>query len=277
MKRMLKNELYRAFANKRMLIVLIIETVFIMIYTISEVFPVYTHTLPFQLSTLETAKPMPYISGALHEWIALRHSSFSVILFTAVPLLAAIPYGDSLYVDEQSHYVNHYCIRENKKSYYFSKLISMFLSGGFAAAFPFILSFILNTALLPIEPVQVSSGAFFSGMSVFSEVFYRNPLAYVFIYIFQIFLVFGLLNCFCFVFADMLSTRFVVTIVPFTIYFASGLVGNFTDPHMAPWIYVKMQNMYKYTLWMVALQIVIAVMIAIGTCIYKSSGKTDVL
>lgn len=277
MKKILNNELYRAFINKKMLTVLVIEAVFITIYTILEVYHVSIHEFPFYLSTLETEKPIPYLPGALHEWIGLRHSSFSVILFTALPLLAAIPYGNSLYVDEESHYINQLCIRSNKKNYFKCKLICTFLSGGVVAVFPFALSFIFNTILLPIEPVQVSSGAFFGNMTAFAEILYWNPIVYVLIYLAEIFIVIGLLNCMCFVMTSLLTNRYVVTIVPFTVFFASGLIGNFTNPNMAPWAYVKLPMMYKSVLWMVAIQIILAVLIIIGAYICKSFKRTDII
>ena len=56
MKRILVNELKRAFVNRIMLLVIVMETLLVIVYTVQEVLPVYYVSNPFRYSVIETGK-----------------------------------------------------------------------------------------------------------------------------------------------------------------------------------------------------------------------------
>lgn len=67
-----------------------------------------------------------------------------------VPLLAVMPYAGSFYMDRKRGIVKNICTRGEKKEYMAAKSTAVFISAGIAAVFPFIVSMILTSAVMPV-------------------------------------------------------------------------------------------------------------------------------
>lgn len=244
MKQLLKIELERAFRNKKFLAVVILETALIIYDFIIYALKTYRVTIPFLLKYVDTGK-VDSLPGVYSTWIGLHYGQTRTIIFSVLPLLCAFVYGSSLYLDEKFHYNNQLITRTSKKSYYLSKLIVMFISGGVVAVYPFILSLIMNSTILPFEEVLVSRSYFMGDMAIFTGVFYKASLLYVFIYLLWIFISFGLLNCICLFATYIFANGFVVMASPFCVYFCTFVISNFISGYIAPWSFVRMNERCK--------------------------------
>jgi hypothetical protein len=277
MKQLFKIEFSRAFKNKRMLIVLIIETALIIYDFISYGLDIKTKTIPFLIDNIATGK-VDNIPGAFSIWIGLHYNQIRTILYSVLPILAAFPYGDSLYIDEEKHYYYNIITRTKKSNYYTVKLIVMFFSGGTCAVFPFLLDFLLSAMLLPFENVLVCLSRFMGDAFIFSEVFYSNPLLYCILYMCAIFGGFGLLNLFCYIGTYIFSNKYIVVISPFCLYFCSFIISNFVgDNYVSPWEYLRFNDVLKDDILKIVIQVVIYFFLIFGVYINRIRKKKDML
>ena len=276
MRQLIKNEMRRAFINKKFLVVILIECIIVGLHLIYKVLPVYNKTLPYLYSIVDSGK-VDYIPGAYYVWLGIKANPFRTVIFAIIPIIAAIPYGASLYTDMKSNYISNITVRYNRKAYYFSKMITLFISGGVIGIFPFVLSFMINATIFPLERLIPASAIFMGTLNVFADLFYAHTLLYVFIYIIVIFVGFGIINCFCFVAASLFENRFVVMMTPFTIYFAMYVIGNIIRENISPWLYLRLNDVRKDNVGAIMIQVGVAIVIIIVSYLIKSSRKADIL
>jgi len=283
--KMLKNELYKAFINKRFLIVLLIETFLILWYTIGEAIPVMNDHVKFVNDYIYAGRNMEKMTnrlplGAYYLWIGFNYCKQRVVLYAVLPILAAIPYGTSLYTEKRSHYAYHLLMNSSKRKYYTSKLLTLFVSGGVVGAFPFLLSFLINAALIPLEQVSTVTSQFFSSNTIFSDLFYKAPILYIVVFLILTFICFGILNCFCFVGAYLLDNKFVVAIFPFVIYFVARVIEeSIFSPgrEITPWFSFKIADVYKVDIVKIIPMMIIILLIIVGVYLFKCRKKGDEL
>lgn len=278
MRQVLNNELKRAFCSYKMLFVIAVELIIVILYTVQEVFPICFEQNPFLYSIVDTGK-VDGIRGVYYAWIGFNHSQHRTMLFTALPLFAAIPYGSSLYTDEKSRYVENVLLRCRRSEYYTSKLIVMFLSGGAVAVFPFILSMLINMALLPFERVFTSSFWFtINDRIAAGELFFKAPFLYCLLYLLVLFIGFGMLNCLCFTASYIFANRFVVMSFPFVIYYVSFVVCSVLKVYRAsPWSYMRFNEMDRDYLGAVIINTII-VAAAVLSCLWlRGRRKSNII
>lgn len=277
MKQLFKIELERAFRNKRILIVLLIEIALIIYNFISYGLDMKTETIPFLLNNIATGK-VDNIPGVFYVWIGLHYSQIRTILYSVLPILAAFPYGDSLYIDEDNHYYYNIITRTKKINYFTVKMVVMFFSGGVCAVFPFLLDFLLSALLLPFGNVLACLSRFMGDAFIFSELFYKKPLLYCLLYMLAVFGGFGLLNLFCYIGTYVFSNKYVVAISPFCIYFCSFVVSNFAaDWYVSPWEYLRFNDVLKDDVSKIIIQVVIYFILICGVYIDRIRKKKDML
>lgn len=276
MKQQLKNELKRAFFNPVFYGVILLEIVFVIAFFIKEVYPVWTETVPFYKSNMETGK-VNFIPGAYYTWIGFRYSPFRSILFAILPILAALPYGASLYGDEKSRYTVHLFTRGEKRDYYVAKLFVMFLSGGVASVFPFAASLFMNMLVLPLETVLSSTSYFMNGTVFLSDLFYQAPFVYILCYMFIVFAGFGLINGICYAASCFLESRVVVSLAPFAVYFTTFVIAGFDSRIVVPWEYLRINDMKSDDVPAVFIQLLGMILILAVCVLYKSRRKADAL
>lgn len=275
MKSVFKIELDRAFINKKFFFVILIEAALIVYDFFSYVLPVCNKTIPFLLSNIESGK-VDSIPGVYATWVGLHYGQTRTILFTVLPLLCALVYGASLYLDEKFHYNYQIIVRAGKKSYYTSKLFVLFLVGGVVASFPFMLSLLMNSLVLPYEKVLPCLCYFMGDKYVMSGLFYSYPLLYVFIYILLIFIEFGLLNCICFIISDIFSNSFIIVSAPFCIYFCSFVISNLVTGFNSPWLYFRISDVRESDIKQILCQVIIYLIILVIALWNKIRKDKDV-
>jgi len=280
LKTLIRIELERAFKNKMFFVSVFISIAIVIYHLILYVIPMRAITIPYLLKIFETSPlKVDMLPGVYSEWIAMNQNAAREILFVILPLIAAVPYGISLFLDEKNNYINNIAVRTNKRNYYIAKAIVLFLSGGAIAAIPLIVSFLANAVILPFDSPIPYSGAYMVFVTyIFGDVFYSNPLIYIIIYIIWVFVGFGLLNTFCFVAVYIMENRFAVLMAPFIIYFTSYVILNIAGSSItAPWSYLQMNRLKIDDIWQVCIQVGIFIII-IGLAIkIKCSKKKDVL
>lgn len=86
------------------------------------------------------------------------------------PLIAALPFADSFY-EERKRSTTDFCLsRISNNSYYFSKLIAVFISGFIIIAVPLLINTILNFVAFPLD-----SSIIYTNFS-YAESIYTNAL-----------------------------------------------------------------------------------------------------
>lgn len=270
------NEMKRVFLNWKFLLIIILETIFITFYTYVVVAP-GIGILSKEIAAIESGKSLTFLTGALYNWLGLSHNRYSIILFAVTPIIAALPYGASLYMDEKNRYLNQIILRGGKRPYYLSKLAGLFLSGGLIAVYPFLLSLLMSMSILPVEHVSVAAHEFIVGNIAFISLLYNNTTIYLIMMLLWLFLIYGLLNCLCFVGSYLFSNRFIVASFPFAVYFATGVLGQFAPLNATPWVYGRMENMTKDMLWIALLEIIVIVVTCLSVCIHKMSERDDAI
>lgn len=277
MGRVLKNELYRAFVNKRFFFVIFIEICIVAAHVFVKVIPVATQTVPYFLARPDRIGYMP---GAYRTWLAspLYGGYIRLLTMALLPLLIAVPYGDSLYMDEQSRYLYHINTRTGKSRYYLAKILTLFLSGGTVAAFPYLLSFLVNIAILPMETLIPSTFSGVGNTHCLSGLYYKSPFLYVIAFLALTFIGFGILNCLCFIATYILSSRFLVTLFPFTVDYLMFVIGDFFNVEdYTPWMYLNIDALLKPHIPAAVIQFSIFTALIIIIYLYKCSRKVDAL
>lgn len=277
MGRILKNELYRAFVNKRFFFVIFIEICIVAAHVFVKVIPVATQTVPYFLARPDR---VGYVPGAYRTWLAspLYGGYIRLLTMALLPLLIAIPYGDSLYMDEQSRYLYHINTRTGKSRYYLAKILTLFLSGGTVASFPYLLSFLVNIAILPMETLIPSTFSGVGNTHCLSGLYYKSPFLYVIAFLILTFIGFGILNCLCFIAAYILSSRFLVTLFPFTVDYLMFVIGDFFNVEdYTPWMYLNIDALLKPHIPAAVIQFSIFTALIIIIYLYKCSRKADAL
>lgn len=278
MKRVLVSELKRAFINPVMIAVICIEFVIVILYTAQEVLPVCYVSNPFLYSMVYTGK-VDGIRGAYYTWIGFNHSQCRTILYSILPLLAALPYGASLYNDEKRRYVENVLIRCKRREYYMSKFIAMFMSGGAVAAFPFLLSIIINALFLPFETIVPE--LFWISLKnneILADLFYNAPLLYITVFIIMTFVMYGCLNCLCFPASYIFANGFVIMAVPFSIYYGSFVVLSFLGNKSASlWLSMRFNYMMRNDLAIIITTFGVIAAVELLVLLIRSGKHSDII
>ncbi len=224
MKRILKIEMKRAFLNRMFAASLLIGFTICTVQIFNEVLPM----LQYQQSLVQSDT---YPHGVFSKWLGGGNSFWIVLYFALLPILAALPYADSLHADRRSGYVKNIFTRGKRRSYYAAKFISVFLSGGAAAVLPLLWNLYLCAMLLPsITPDPVAGTFWPNAASLWAEQFYTQPFAYTALFCAMIFVAAGLLAAIALAATFFVKYRFVVLLVPFIVYqlitFLSRLISD---------------------------------------------------
>lgn len=156
----------------------------------------------------------------------------SSFLYNIMPLLAAIPYGFSYYLDKKNGYIKNLYTRTERKNYIFSKYIITFFSGGLVCMLPWIINMIGTMMFVPIiKPIP--------GTHIFSmesadimvgDLFFSKPILYICFFGFEIFLIGGMLASMCLSAVYLVNGIFIIQFFPYifvTVYnMAVSMINN---------------------------------------------------
>ncbi|MFZ3151154.1 MAG: hypothetical protein WA116_05650 [Anaerolineaceae bacterium] len=162
--KILKVELRRAFLNPRWALIVLVS---IAIFVISKTrFPAIALTNEFA-------------PNSVNRLMLIMH--YGELSFLA-PLLAGIPYADSLLSDFQNRTIDFMVFRTKRGKYFRSKLLAIALTGGLCMVLMLIVMFLVGS----LHGIDLTSGTFVTGrlgavapLGPFSDVFSTNPGLYL--------------------------------------------------------------------------------------------------
>lgn len=171
------------------------------------------------------------------SWLPLHRVGLgSSLFFMAMPILAAMPYGWSYSDERHSGYIYQTITRMGKQSYFFSKYLSVFLSGGLAVLIPLIFDLLLTALFCPDVPLQITDMLTpILNYSLFGELFYTNRWLYVISLCSVEFLWGGSIACMTFFAGTVFRYGVLIVIMPFVVLLsvdylsmiASGIIASF--------------------------------------------------
>ena len=147
-------------------------------------------------------------------WMPINGFQITSTYFYLIwPALAAIPYGWSYCQERRSGVMQQIITRSNKRTYFHSKYIAVFVSGGLAVMLPVLLNLMVDALICPYELpvlglVPIFNGNFLSGL------YYTSPWVYAICWCAMEFLFGGVVACLCFIIGSMLRFQVMTILVP---------------------------------------------------------------
>lgn len=247
MKTLLKIEIKKALNNKFFYVTIVIATLLTMLSAISNIFA-YMKMQGLINESLELYGEMYYnpflpsdslftywIGG---ETISLYYSLF----FLLIPIFAAFPYGWSYYMETKKGYIKNVITRTDKKKYYISKYIAVFVAGGLAVLIPLLINFMVVSCFVPARMTSVIYDQYINipPTNMWSQIAYTHPYLYVFMYMILDYVFSGLIAGLCMTVSLFFKNRVVVVLLPF--FLMLGL--NFANTFSTTWEYSPINFMH---------------------------------
>lgn len=229
MKSCIRAEMYKAFHNKAFFVSLAIGL------TMAAA-DILQNFIDMQSFPGAVASPGGYDGVSLFvNWIGLNAYTLGhkLLLFTW-PLLAALPFGWSLFSENKSRYSNQIIARVGKSSYLLAKAAASFVAGGSVLFIPVAADLLLNALVCPacIPEVITHVTAITSGYFL-SEMYYTQPWLFCAIWSGVIFLWGGVTATVCLAAAQIFKHSAVVVIFPYVLYlvwtFAVSFISGLTE------------------------------------------------
>ncbi len=268
---MIKNELFRAFANRYFLISLGIGVTIAVAH-------IFQFVIPDNLEGMQYENlPSVFPNSAFSRWMgAWGYPIHPYLFYFLSPVLATLPFGWSLCSDSKNGYLNQIYTRGRRGRYLAAKALALFVSGGTAVAVPLIVNFVGTACVLPmILPDPVGIGYFMVlPMSFLGELYFENALLYNLAYYGIIFLAGGLMALLAIPLSLPLSNKILAVFAPFAV---CTLLAQFTTevPYysFAPTTFMRPGQDYGYLLPDQVLAFCMVVVVAAGISCWFLSRK----
>ncbi|WP_062105422.1 hypothetical protein [Bacillus niameyensis] len=215
--RLLKIELKKAIKNKFFLITLLTASLFALLsawYRIDSYFYFY-HGGP---NLMITGNPMIEASSLFNHWIGGEGFSLGFTLFfTLLPLIAALPYGWSYFIENKSGYVKTVVTRCSKCHYYLSKYLATFTAGGLVVLIPLLVNFLLVACFVPAITPSTEYILYYPVLhgSLWSQLFFTHPVIFVILYLILDFIFAGLFATMSLAITFFIKNRIAVILIPY--------------------------------------------------------------
>lgn len=223
---MLRIEFSRALKNPFLLLAILLGCVITVSHFVQYVLPQIWRTWwTFNID------PDMYPNSVFNQWIGETPGTMQAFLYyLMLPILAALPFGDSFYLDMKTGYIKNVFIRSKKSQYYAAKYLSTFVAGGIAVTVPLLLNLALSASFVPsLLPDPISGTYVVVEANMGSGLFLTHPYVYTFLYIALDFVFAGLLAGISLSISFFVSNRFVVLLAPFIGYLVFFAFVNLTN------------------------------------------------
>lgn len=220
MKNSIRTELYKALTNKLFYISLAIGILFCAM----DIQENRTNMQDFD-EFVQFFLNSDYRIGTGHEgyslfylWMGLGSiSRGAAIFYTVWPVLVSIPYGWSYMEDRRSGLYNQLVTRTSATTYYVSKYIAVFVSGGLAIALPMLLGLLGNAMFVPYAEIPVTFNLF-CNQNFLPSLFYKSHWLYALVWSGMQFLCGGAAACLCLVVGTKLRYGVMAILTPYVLY-----------------------------------------------------------
>ncbi|MCH4220637.1 MAG: hypothetical protein LKF76_01690 [Eggerthellaceae bacterium] len=160
-----------------------------------------------------------YPPSLYSAWMGVTSYSFLTITFYfLLPLLACIPYADSLCTDLSTHYSNQLICRMGRIRYFASKLIATSISSISVIVIPLIVNYIATACFIPAlwpEPAAQIFPA--SPSNMLASLFYHAPQTYTIVFIMLAALYSAAFGALSIASSFSIHNRFIVMLTPFAL------------------------------------------------------------
>lgn len=215
--RLVKLELKKAIKNKSFITTLTIASTFALFsawYMIDSYFAIHQQ---YKIHG-SNGNPMTQHFSLFNHWIGGEASSLGYTLFfTLFPLIAALPYSWSFFIENKTGYVKSVVTRVSKSQYFLSKYIATFIAGGLVILIPLMINFLLVASFIPaITPTKIYALTYPVGFSsLWSSLFYTHPVVFVILYLIVDFIFAGLFATMGLAMSFFIKNRIAIILIPF--------------------------------------------------------------
>lgn len=180
-------ELKKALRSTNVRVILLIGFLLAVCQTVYFRFFYYPGCMSLYQDALNGAKTAGYIQPPVisQGCLGMDYTSFwEHFFYLILPLLASVPWADSYYQEKRSGYLKMVYTKSSRMKYLLSKYAAVFCLGAVAVAFPLMLSIYFSALYLPAQPLdQVMLQSSIANYTLWGNIFYENPLHYMFRYI----------------------------------------------------------------------------------------------
>lgn len=218
--------------------------------------------------------------NALEAWLGTDyHFACNSLFYVLLPILAALPYAGSYYLDRKSGYIKNICTRTSRKNYYVAKYCAVFLSAMAAVMLPLLFSLFLCMGVYPMRRPDrllfLTAGVL--DVNLMPELFGLHPTVYCILFTLIDGVFAGMLSIFSICIAERVESLFSAITVPFAVYILWSVlfVGGQTDN----WSLLEMLNplqRYLTYAWQLWLSLGVGLVCAWIWLFFKAKGK-DIL
>lgn len=189
MKKLVNLEIYKAFRNKYFrtsITTAIIVTLFNTGYVLKNYDDLQQMLITMkEYNISEIGNPYFPAFSSFSNWIGGEVYSLGYSLFFfLLPIFATLPYAWSVLEEKENGYIMQIAIRTDKRKYLFAKNIAIFLSGGACVVIPLIFNLGVTLCILPaVHPDSIYPYFGQNQISMWSDLFFKNPFCYIFLYL----------------------------------------------------------------------------------------------
>lgn len=172
------------------------------------------------------------------HWIGVNCSNYGCNLFFLVwPVLAALPYGWSYAQERKNGVYYQLAARAGKRTYFFAKVVAVFVTGGLAVSVPVLVDLLANALIMPdMLPSVTGSVSLITARSFLSELYFTYPWLYALLWCGIDFLWGGTAACLCFAVGSKLRLRVLTVLVPYVVFY------------VLDWLLMVVRQMYYITI-----------------------------
>lgn len=267
MKKMLRIEFSRALKNKYLLFSILLGSVVTISHFAQNVIPIQ------KFISLDLEHGV-YPSSVFDKWIGESLGTMQPMLYyLLLPILAALPFADSFFLDMKTGYIKNVFIRAKKSQYYIAKYFSVFVAAGIAVLVPLLLNLALTASILPSLVPEPTTGTFaLREPNMGSSIFYTHPYIYTFLYLAMDFVFAGLLAGIALSISFFVSNRFIVMLSPFigylTFYAFTTLIGY---PILCPVAFLQPSQPIKASPAVIIVELILLAVSTMGVFFYKGA------
>ena len=173
-----------------------------------------------------------YISTPIDEFILFNLSPLSNLFILILPLIASIAYSDTYFEDIRSGFVKLVCTRYSKRRYLIIKFAVNFIIAGITYVVPLI----LNIIVLLLRHPNISENPILGKLTIyptalFSEMFYKNPWAYIGMWILIYFIYAGAFASVALAVSIFIKNKFIIVAFPFILCQTMALFLSIIDKY----------------------------------------------
>lgn len=271
MKTIIKIELDRALKNHKFLIALFIGCIISVMQVIFVVIPLSNSLDEY----LQYGKGLYYPGWLFSSWLSADlYNQYSYLFYLILPVLSSFAYATSGFEDYKSGFIKNICIRINKKKYYFSKFIAVFISGGLTIAIPLLLNLLLSSLFLPsMVPEATASLSSIRSLTMWHTIYYSHPYIHSLLFIILNFIFAGAIATFSLVVGKDIEHKIVVLLSPFLIFIFINVLSDVINyPYLSPINFLR--SGYGMTNGIVVI-IEISLILLFNWSIYVLVGEKD--